>query len=285
MRYLALISALLMSMPAFAAAPPVPISNLPSGGSVQAGDLFPATRNGVTYGVTYQGTSTISALTSATAPNTINNAGYNQIWNWSGLESSTGLSIVGGALTTGTALNVTVSGSANTGYAGYFANPSSLGYGLYVQGNAGLGTVTTGTWQGSVIQPSYLAVSTSSAPGIVQPDNVTTTISGGVISAVGANAQYEQLVSSGLSATTTNVSTQVYWNVATAGVKTDTIPAATGSKKYIWITDVAGTAGNTNNYIQAVPVSGNILGNSYCYTNNCSITLFDSEVLTAWVSE
>ena len=155
-----------------------------------------------------------------------------------------------------------------------------------IQANiTGLGTVTTGVWQGGVVQPSYLATATSSAKGIVEPDNTTITVNNGMISAVGSGYQYEQVITTGLTATTSNVGTNVLFNDATSGVKTLTIPAPAGTKKIITVTDVLGNAGTANNYIQVVPVSGTIIGNAGPYTNYGSNTFYDSPTLNAWISQ
>lgn len=86
----------------------------------------------------------------------------------SGTNAKLGL----GGTTTNQGLEITSTGSASVSINGVAFT------------NAGI--MTAGTWQGNVIQPSYLATSTSSALGIGRPDNSTLTVSAGVWSAVGS---------------------------------------------------------------------------------------------------
>lgn len=92
----------------------------------------------------------------------------------------------------------------------------------------------------------------------------------------------EQVISSGTTATTVAAATNVLWNSATTGAKTNTIPTATGSKKIITITDVRGTAGLYP--ITAAPVSGSVTnGQNQVYTNGGSLTLYDSSI--GWIGQ
>lgn len=51
-----------------------------------------------------------------------------------------------------------------------------------------LGTVTVGTWEGSVIDPPFLPIATVSTFGVMRPDNSSITIAGGIISAISGTA-------------------------------------------------------------------------------------------------
>jgi hypothetical protein len=123
-------------------------------GRINAAGLFV---NGVAVST---GNSALSALTAATATNSIENTSNGQTWNWDGLTTQSALKITSTSLTSGKLLDVenvsglnstgyagyfstlttgpgyalaaTITGASNTGYAGYFTN-SSIGtaYGLY----------------------------------------------------------------------------------------------------------------------------------------------------------
>lgn len=81
------------------------------------------------------GSASLSALTSATTTNSINNAGFAQTWSWNSLAANTGLALSGTTTGSGTLFSATVTGASNTGYAGYFTNTATTGYALYVNGN------------------------------------------------------------------------------------------------------------------------------------------------------
>ncbi len=117
------------------------------------------------------GSNALSALTSATATNTIDNADYGQIWSWNSLSSGTAFTISSNSMTTGSLLSLQDTAAAatstgkvlsisdattgagfgvysamtatdNTGYAGYFGSSSTgTGYALYAtitgSGNTG----------------------------------------------------------------------------------------------------------------------------------------------------
>lgn len=101
---------------------------------------------------------------------------------------------------------------------------------------------------------------------------------------VGGGYAHEQIVSSGTTATVSQVATSVLVNSATAGAKTITIPASTGSKQIITITDYLGNADPLTGgwAITAVPATGSITGLNQVYTAHGSITLYDSSI--GWVS-
>lgn len=105
------------------------------------------------------------------------------------------------------------------------------------------------------------------------------------IAALGGSGGYlhEGILSSGTTATITDVGTNFLVNSVTSGAKTITIPTATGTKQVITITDTKGTADTDN--IQAVPASGSIVGNDTVYSNFGSITLYDSATLLQWISQ
>jgi hypothetical protein len=143
-----------------------------------------------------------------------------------------------------------------------------------------LGAVTTGAPAALPI-PSNCGTDGAHALGTTTTGIACNAISGGS----GGGYAFEQVVTSGLSATTTFPSTNVLFNDTTTGVKTDTIPAPAGTKQIITITDVLGNAGEGVNYIQAVPVSGSIIGINQVYSDGGSITLYDSPGMSAWVSQ
>ena len=133
-----------------------------------------ATNNGVTGG-TITGSGTIGLATIS------NNQVLANISGSTNAPGGTGAPVV-------TSLGITGTGASATGFVGLHStaagglslSTSALGD-AFVLSSAGV--ITTGTWNGAVIGPSYLSAATSSAEGIVKPDNSTITISAGVISA------------------------------------------------------------------------------------------------------
>ena len=130
---------------------------------------FTAVNGGTRYQLDQQSaSSTLSALLASTATNTINNASYQQEWQWNTLGSGTGLKLsstsTGAASNTQKIFEVANSGANVTGtqitYSGYFTNTktgtSSTNVGLYTSasgatnnyglivanGNVGIGTTT-----------------------------------------------------------------------------------------------------------------------------------------------
>ena len=118
------------------------------------------------------GGTALSALTSAQASDSFDNAAYGQIWTWNSLTTGTGLTLSSSSLTTGTVLSLAntalaatstgkvlsisdattgagygvysvMSGAGNTGFGGYFANTSTAGWALYANGRTYLNGTTT----------------------------------------------------------------------------------------------------------------------------------------------
>lgn len=115
----------------------------------------------------------LSALLSGTTTNSIDSTGNTQTWNWSTLGVNTGLNLNGTTTGVGKVFSSTLTGAANTGYAGYFQNTATTGYALFANGRVSiptysnaLGAVTTYTFQpadmGLVVTTSNsLAISTT----------------------------------------------------------------------------------------------------------------------------
>lgn len=99
-------------------------------------------------------------------------------------KSGTTAKIGLGGTTTNQGLDLTATGSGSVSINGVAFSSAQI--------------ISNGTWQGNVIQPSYLAVATSAATGIGRPDNSTITVSGGVWSAVasGTAASFNATTSS-----------------------------------------------------------------------------------------
>jgi hypothetical protein len=241
----------------------VPISQLPPGGNMLPGDLVPATRTGITYGVVFNGTA-LSSLTAASAANTISNGNYTQFWDWNTLGSNTGLSILGLTSSNGVALSVTTSGAGNSGYAGYFANTATTGYAAFMSGNVGVSGVTALGGNLNVSGNSALA-------GTTTVNNLSIT---GTCTGCGGSITSQTVVSTGSSHTTSACNTLIGWNSASGFPKTENIPTSTGSLCEITITDLFGDAGT--NAITPVPATGSILGSPTVYTSHGSITLVDT---------
>jgi len=101
-----------------------------------------------------------SAITAASAANTIDNTNFAQTWNWSTATTQSPMSMSANALTTGSAMNVTTSsaslnstngllnvantGASTNGILARFQSNSTAGSGLTVltNGNVGIGTST-----------------------------------------------------------------------------------------------------------------------------------------------
>jgi hypothetical protein len=145
--------------------------------------------SGVTSWISNAGTAStvLSAVTAATATNTIDNHYFAQIWQWGTLSTGTAMTLTTSSMTSGTlltlsntstaanavtvlsvvngeagasyALKVTNSGAANTGYAGYFNNPdtgSGTNYGVYSTGSST--TATAGNFQNFVSSGSTIGL-------------------------------------------------------------------------------------------------------------------------------
>lgn len=100
------------------------------------------------------GSSSFSSLTSATTTNTIDNANFTQIWNWSSLTTENALSISASAITTGSLLNLTTSSTSFNStngllYVGNTAAPSS-GVVARIQSNSGANSGLTVLANGNV---------------------------------------------------------------------------------------------------------------------------------------
>ena len=134
------------------------------------------------------GSTSLSALTSATALNSFDNAAFPQTWTWNSLSTQTAFMLSSSSLTNGTVLSIqnssaaatstgqvfslsdattgagygiysNMTGTNNTGYSGYFTNSSTSGYAIYANGPVGYGSavsikVRTVTASGAVtVQP------------------------------------------------------------------------------------------------------------------------------------
>ena len=183
-------------------------ANAAIGGTTTVNNI---TVTGSCVGCLAPGSNALSALTSATTGNTIDNAAYGQTWSWNSLSSGTAFTISSNSMTTGSLLSLldtaasatstgkvlsisdattgagygvssAMTGLGNTGYAGYFTNTSTsiLNYGLYASTSSSTGYA--GYFDGAVNVAGNLTV--SSCTGCV---------------AAGANS-----LSSLTSATTTN---------------------------------------------------------------------------------
>lgn len=153
-----------------------------------------ATNNGVTGG-TITGSGTISLAT----------IGNNQVLaNISGgttFPSGTGAPVL-------TSLGLTGTGASALGFTGmHSVAAGGLSLSTSAAGDAfvlsSAGVITKGTWNGTAIGPTFLAVATSTAEGILKPDNTTTTVSAGVISTIGSNTPAFGAVGSYVYATNT----------------------------------------------------------------------------------
>jgi hypothetical protein len=109
------------------------------------------------------GSSAYSAITAATAANTIDNTSYAQTWNWSTATTQSPMSLSANALTTGSGLNLTTSsaalnstngflnvantGASTSGILARMQSNSTAGSGLTVltNGNVGVGTASPQT--------------------------------------------------------------------------------------------------------------------------------------------
>lgn len=150
------------------------LSSVGGGGTVTS----IATNNGVTGGtITGSGTIALAAIS--------NNQVLANISGGSTFPSGTGAPVVTsygiGQTTTGASAASFVGMHSTTGGA---LSLSTSGHGDALVINTA-GTIVTGVWNGTAIGPTFLATATSSALGIVKPDNSTITISAGVISSTG----------------------------------------------------------------------------------------------------
>src|ERR1700722_5190331 len=100
----------------------------------------------------------------------------------------------------------------------------------------------------------------------------------------GGGYSHELTLSTGLSINVPNVGTMVNLNSATAGAKSATIPASTGSKQIITFFDFIGTCDpdQGGNPLTVTPVTGSITGNDQLYTKNGRVTFYDSAL--GWTS-
>ena len=135
-------------------------ANAAIGGTTTVNNI---TVTGSCLGCLAPGSNALSALTSATSTNSIDNAAYAQTWTWNSLSSGTAFTISSNSMTTGTLLSLqdtaasatatgkvlslsdattgagygvysAMTGFGNTGYAGYFTNTDTgadANYGVY----------------------------------------------------------------------------------------------------------------------------------------------------------
>jgi hypothetical protein len=131
-----------------------------SGNPVTAPALNPAQLTSLTNLIAGGGTSAYSAITGATATNTIDNTNFAQNWNWSSATTQSPMSLSANANTTGSLLNLLTSsasfnsisglinvantGPSTSGILARFQSNSTAGSGLTVlaNGNVGIGTVS-----------------------------------------------------------------------------------------------------------------------------------------------
>ncbi|MDG0816078.1 tail fiber domain-containing protein [Bdellovibrio svalbardensis] len=133
-----------------------------TGGTPGAGKVLTSDAAGLATWATPGGGGALSAITAATATNTIDNLNFGQIWNWSTATTQSPLSISANALTTGSLLNLTTSNAsvnstngllyiantsaATTGTVARIQSSSASGSGLTVlaNGNVGIGVAAPG---------------------------------------------------------------------------------------------------------------------------------------------
>ncbi|MEI6091560.1 MAG: hypothetical protein WCR42_13985 [bacterium] len=86
---------------------------LPDAAPTSNGQVLSATTAGILSWSAGGGSSAISALTAATATNTIDNLNFAQAWNWSTASTQTPLTLTANTITTGTILDITTTTNVN----------------------------------------------------------------------------------------------------------------------------------------------------------------------------
>lgn len=122
-------------------------------------------------------TAAFSGLTAATGNNTIDNAAFTQAWKWNSATTADALDISTSTLSTAKLLSLVVTTSGNSGDAAYFQNTATgtTGYAIDVAGAArvtgnitisgtanAVGTITSGTWNGDIIDIAHGGTSVNS---------------------------------------------------------------------------------------------------------------------------
>ena len=115
------------------------------------------------------GSTSLSALTSATGTNTFDNAAFPQIWTWNSLSTQTALNLLSSSATTGSLLSLTNSGSGNA-----LTVNGKVG-GTFVAGVANGGTGSSTAFPGldnlfgatsTASNPQYFARTTTGVTGV-----------------------------------------------------------------------------------------------------------------------
>lgn len=118
-----------------------------------------------------------------------------------------------------------------------------------------------------------------------QAEQITT----GDVAALAGLSSWVRIISSGTSDTVLSTDTTIGWNSATTSVKTQTIPAPTGSGRTLAIVDIYGTlnpgsgAGTYN--INITPAAGLVAGSSSFPINidGNSISIRDMSASIGWI--
>lgn len=138
----------------------------------------------------------LSGLIAATTTNAIDSGNKAQIWAWNTLGANNALTLSTTNATTGAllglsemttgagfALNATLTGTSNTGYAGYFTNPSTSGYAVYAAGaekvtgvfTASGNVLLSGTTTVANLNATTLNTGSASLGGTTTANNLTVT--------------------------------------------------------------------------------------------------------------
>ncbi|AEP10671.1 tail fiber domain-containing protein [Micavibrio aeruginosavorus] len=137
----------------------------------------------------------LSALTAATAANTINNAANTQTWQWNSMTTGDGMVITSSSVTSGQVLTVSATNTANTGQSIYASNNSTAnnasalyGYASGASGahNAVAGVNNSTTGRGVVGNATATSGATTGVYGVVS-STAGKAIHGNAVATTGAN--------------------------------------------------------------------------------------------------